>query len=177
MATTQNICESNNDIKKLIMLNGCFSVKFKEKILAELCCLNFMAYPLDGFERRSEKIKSGATLQLFDNSFDLSPDIVNDNVYSGAIVYIHYPTYDSDGILIEDTDKNVTIVLGDVSTTFNVPIFNYFSFLSNPLSGDNTKFVNTMAIANGNPFDITAEILTIKIPNGGMDLTAAASGC
>lgn len=177
MATIQNVCESNNDIKKLIMLNGCFSVKFREKILAELCCLNFMAYPLEGFERRSEKIKAETSLSLFDNSFDLSPAIINEYVYCGAIVYVHYPTYDSLGDLIEDADKNVKIVLGDTSTTFDVPVYNYFSFLSNPVSGDNTKFVNTMEITNDNLFDVTAEILTIKIPKDGMDLTAAGTGC
>ena len=177
MATQQNICESANNIKKLVMLDGCFSIQFKEKILAELCCLNTMAYPLDGFERRSEKIAANSSLVVFDNEFDLSPTVINDFVYSGAIIYIHYPTYNSLGTEIEDGVKNSIITLGNKLTTFDVPTYNYFATLANPLTSDNTKLLNSLSIVNNNDFYINVEILAIKVPKDGLDLTAAGSGC
>jgi len=177
MATVNNVCDSANGIKKLIMLDGCFSIQYREKILAELCCLDLLAYPLDGFERKSEKINADSSIIIFDNDFDLSPTVINDYVYSGAIIYVHYPTYTTAGDLIDDANKNVIIRLGDRTTTFDIPIYNFYSHLSNPITNDNSKWLNSLQIINQNGFYVNVEILTIKIPKDGVDLTAAGSGC
>ncbi len=177
MATLKNVCDSANNLKKLVMLDGCFSIQYKEKILAELCCLNLLAYPLDSFERNSLKINFDSSEVIFDNEFDLSPTVINDYLYSGAILYVHYPTYKPNGDVIDDATKNVIVRLGDRTTTFDVPIYDYFSFLSNPLTNDNSKLLNSLSVVNNNDFSVTVELLSIKVPRDGIDLTAANSGC
>jgi len=177
MATLTNVCNSANNLKKLVMLDGCFSIQFKEKLLAELCCLNLLAYPLDGFERNSIKISGNSSEIIFDNEFELSPIIINDYVYSGVIIYVHYPTYDAVGDTIEDAVKNVIVRVTDKTTSFDIPIYNYFSFLSNPLTQDNNKLLNSLSVVNNNDFYVNLEFLSIKIPKDGVDLTALNSGC
>lgn len=172
-----NICESLSAVKILIMLDDCFSVKFKEKILGELCCLQDLAYPMDGFRRISTKIHSNTQFEIFDNELDLSPQ--DDRLQGrGVILYMHYPTLDDNGDAVEDINKSVIVRLFNKALiSFDVPVYNFFSYLNNPVTDDESKMLSMINIRNDNDYTVTLEGLVILINKDGVSVDSTAQGC
>ena len=145
----QNLCDSVDTTKRLVLINNCFSIRMQQTILAELCCLSKLALPLEGYERISNiLVAQNDTLTLFDNGLDISP--LSDKMQTrGIILCMTYPTLDADGVAVNDEDKNAILRVYDAqNNSFDIPICKTFVLLGNPISSDSTKILNRMVVEN-----------------------------
>lgn len=172
-----NICSQLGAVRKLVMIDNCFSVKFKERVLSEMCCLRGLSYPLDGFNRISETIFPNSTYTVFDNGIDTSP--ADNKLHArGMAVYVHYPTIDDLGDEIDDADKNVFIKLYNRSNEyFTLPLYCFFSMLGNPITDDLDMILNAVEIINNNDFKVMIEGLVLLVNKNGVTLDSAAASC
>ena len=172
------LCSGINDLKKLIMLDNCFSVKFKEKILAELCCLKNLALPVDGFKRDSVQMQPGTSIDLFDNMLNASPSTVDPQT-RGFLIYVHYPTLDINSAETVDDDKNMTLrVYNQYDDYVDVPFYCFFGMLGNTITSDNDNVINHVEILN--PSDlmvVQVEMLMILVNKSGVKMGREGIGC
>lgn len=173
MAVT--ICQGIDDLKKLIMIDGCFSIKMKEKILAELCCLKEMSLPIDGFKRISDTVSKNSVMDLFDNMNDAqgSPPRTAMQV-RGVILCMNFPKLDDMGVSIPDDTKSIKIRFYDNAlSTFDLPVYNFFATTNNTVLTDTSKLINKMQIVNDNSYDVNIEGLLLLVNPGGVKITRA----
>lgn len=174
MAVT--VCQGIDDLKKLIVLDSCFSIKMKEKILAELCCLKEMSLPVDGFKRISDSVAGGATFDLFDNMLDTSTSPPS-TAYQvrGVIFCLSYPKTDDAGTTIADTNKTATLRIYDKQlNTIDIPVYNFFAMTNNTVLTDTDKIINKMQVVNDSAdpkFNIGIEGLLLLVNPTGVKIT------
>lgn len=166
----QNICDSVDTLKRLALINNCFSVKMQQVVMAELCCLSRLAYPVDGFVRVSDPILPNETLLLFDNANDISP-IPNKAQVRGMILCLHYPREDADGAVLPDAEKLVGLrIFNSTGVEFVLPIYNTFILLGNPITKDQTTILSRAVVENTGNFTISAEGLLLTVGKDGVQL-------
>ena len=174
---TQNICDSVDSIKKLVMLNNCFSVKMQQTILAELCCMSKLSMPMDGFTRVSSPILPYGTLDVFDNSLDISP-LPNSMQVRGIILCFGYPSLDANGEKLLDNYKNTVLhIYNNVNAPFALPVCKSFILLGNPINSDPSTILNRMIIENTGNYTLNVEGLLLLVNKNGMTLPQGSSTC
>lgn len=173
----QNLCDSIDSIKRLALVNNCFTVKMQQTVMAELCCLSRLAYPMDGFNRLSSPVVPYGSLELFDNGLDVSP--LSDNMQArGIILCISYPAKDALGEDLMDRDKNAVLHMYDASgNSFDLPVCKTFILFGNPITTDTTKLMNRMIIENTGNYTIGLEGLVMLVNKNGMTLEQGEGGC
>lgn len=185
MATLNNICSNFFDFKKLTLKDGCFRVEYLDKVLAELCCLQNMAYPLDSFSRVNVIIPAESTVELFDNQVvfidAFSPAVYQiNNPYPtrGFIACATYPCIDGTGGTLAESNKSVTAMItdkdGNIST---VPFYMVFMSLANPQAQGGESIMNKLSIVNSNDFDVTINALLLNGSKTGVTASTNAGKC
>ena len=179
-----NVCSDAFDFKKLTLKDGCFRVEYLEKVLAELCCLQNMAYPIDSFSRVNMIIPAGKTVEIFDNLVTLvetSPsyyDIGAPYPTRGFIICTQYPCIDETGAALSDSKKNVTALVtdkdGNVSMT---PFYMIYMSLANPQATGGESIVNKLAIFNPNGYDVTLNALLLSGSKSGVIASTNTGKC
>ena len=173
----QNICDSVDNLKRLVMINNCFSVKMQQVVMAELCCLSKLAYPVDGFVRVSDPVMANESMLVFDNSNDISP-VPNKAQVRGIILCIHYPREDSNGATLDDTKKVANLrIFNSADEEFVLPVYNTFILLGNPVSTDQTKILNRIIVENLGDYILDVEGLLLTIGKTGVQLTPQQNCC
>jgi len=172
----ENICNSLDNVKKLVMIDDCFSIIQRDKILTQLCCMKNLVSPVDGYRRYSELIASNSTYVLFDNKFDISPDNTLQYQTRGFMIWVNYPTLDTGGFEVQDADLNAIIRLtNNLNISFDIPFYNFFNLLNNPITTDIMNLVNKVEIVNDNDYNINVEILTIIVGIDGVGVESIGS--
>lgn len=184
MANLTNVCSDVFDFKKLTLKDGCFRVEYLEKVLAEICCLQNMAYPIDSFMRINSIIPAGSSIELFDNlvTFTEGSPIVyqigNPYPTRGVIACAQYPCLDETGATLADSRKNITAIItdkdGNVST---MPFYMVFMSLANPQSTGGETIINKMSISNPNTFDVTLNALLLSGSKTGVMASTNTGKC
>lgn len=177
----QNICDSVDTLKRLVLIgnNGsaCFSVKTGQTIMAELCCLSKLSMPMDGFERVSNPIVSHDSYTVFDNALDISP-LTNKMQVRGMILCFGYPALDDNGAALDDKVKNALLHVYDKdNNTMTIPACKSFILLGNPITSDPALVLNRLVVENVGDFTLTVEGLLILVNKNGMVLTQGSSSC
>jgi len=169
MANLTNVCSDVFDFKKLTLKDGCFRVEYLEKVLAELCCLQNMAYPIDSFSRVNVIIPAGSTAELFDNQVtfvETSPayyEIGNPYPTRGVIACAQYPCIDETGSTLVDSRKNLTAIITDKDGNESMlPFYMVLMSLANPQSTGGETIISKMSISNPNTFDVTLNALLLN---------------
>ena len=177
MANIQNICDSIDSLKKLVLINNCFSVRMQQTIMAELCCLSKLSMPMDGFGRVSSVVAPHSSLEIFDNGLDVSP--LSDNLQTrGIILCLGYPSLDADGNPMEDAYKDATLHIYDkAGNPFAMPICKTFILLGNPVISDTSKILNRMVLENTGNFTLSVEGLLLLVNKDGMTLPQGLATC
>lgn len=172
-----NVCDSVDDLKKLVLINNCFSVKMQQTIMAELCCMSKLSLPMDGFERLSNPVSAYGTLTVFDNELDVSP--LSDKMQvRGMILCFGYPTLDANGDAMDDTNKNLIIHMYDKdNNTMAIPACKSFILLGNPVGSDTSKILNRLVIENTGNYTLNVEGLLLLVNKNGMVLTQGIATC
>jgi hypothetical protein len=173
----QNLCDSVDDLKKLVLLNNCFSIKMQQTIMAELCCLSKLSLPMDGFQRVSSPIGPHSSLTIFDNELDISP-LPDKMQVRGFIMCFGYPSLDANGETLPDTDKNVLVHMFNYQeNSFAASACKMFSLLGNPTGSDKTKILNRLVVENTGNFTVNAEGLLLLVNKNGMTLAQGMATC
>ncbi len=173
----QNLCDSIDNTKRLVLINNCFSVKMNQTILAELCCLSRLAMPMEGFERVSSPVAPHATLTIFDNGLDVSP--LSDKMQvRGIVMCFGYPSLDAEGDTLLDEAKNVLIHLYDKDNNhFALPACKAFIHLCNPVGNNRAMVLNRVVVENVGNFTLNVEALLTSVNKEGMVLTQGQGSC
>lgn len=169
--TLETICESLDNVKKLVLQQDCFAVTYKENTIAQLCCLKGMATPVDGYRRMTEFIPANSSIIAFDNKFDVvgTPLFMQTR---GIILYVNYPDFDLGGGKSNDESFNIklkfTNSLGEI---FTLPVYNFFSLINNPIITDVSLLLNKVEIINDNTdINVSVEILTVVTNKDGVSI-------
>ena len=132
-----NVCKDYFDFKKLTLVQGCFRVEYLDQVLAELCCLQNMAYPLDSYSKLNVIIPSMSTVELFDNQVTLvetSPSYYNiGNPYPtrGILMCATYPCVDLAGEQVADGDRNLILSITDKDGIISsMPMYMFYMVLN-----------------------------------------------
>jgi hypothetical protein len=166
-------------MKKLVLVDDCFSVVLRERVLAELCCFKGLASPVDSYRRMSEVIPPNSSVLLFDNK--LSDDPVNAPsvvVFQtrGYIVYASYPDTDGSGVAIDDTALNLKVRITDnQAVSYDIPFYLFHTWLGNPVTTDNANLLNMVEIVNDNDFSVSIEVLMVTVHRDGVSLSGYPS--
>lgn len=172
-----NLCDSVDSTKKLVMINNCFSVKMQQTVMAELCCLSNLALPMDGFQRVSSPIGPDGMFTVFDNELDISP-LTDKMQVRGFVMCFGYPSLDANGDTLADTAKNLTLHLYDHNNAhFAMSACKAFMMLGNPTISDKTKLLNRLVIENTGNFTANVEGLLLLVNKDGMTLAQGAATC
>lgn len=173
----QDVCNSVDTVKKLVMLNNCFSVKAQEVIMAQLCCLGKLSLPMDGFDRISTPVLPGGYYTVFDNGLDVSP-LTAKMQTRGFILCFSYPQLDADGLTLDDTDKDMVAYLYDNSgNNLAIPVCKSFIILGNPAVSDTSKVLNKLVLYNPGNFTLNVEGLLLLVNSEGMVLPQDMTTC
>jgi len=174
MSTLQTICDSIASLKILTLRDDCFRVEFGANTLAEWCCLQNLAYPVDGFKKVFDIVGPESDFILFDNELeDISPAPQYESrlITRGFILYFSYADKDVNGEDVEDIDKNLGVTIWDSSNnSFTIPVYQFFSLLSNPVTDVKTQLINKIEIVNSNNFDVTVSGLLLLGSRDGVSM-------
>lgn len=150
-----SLCDGDPIKNTLKLIDGCFSIFDREKLLASFCDLKNLTFPVDGFSLLDLTVCANSTETLFNNNLQTITQVNGaypldeDKSYvRGILLVIQYPASNS----IEATSYNSTITLFDrpATGTFAIPIGEAFSHFANADAADATKILNKMTITNPN---------------------------
>lgn len=168
----------NSDII-LTYNEGCLILKQGNDILMNWCYCQDLIYLLDGYEILDTKLLPGQTLELFNN--DNGGDIVGkthdellDKLYvKGGFVWIGYPKVDAVENAIDESDKNVKLLISNIyddngvynSSELSLSLYTFFSQLTNPENGDILNVPNYWKVTNTTTYDIQVKGLILLSKN------------
>lgn len=171
-----NICDSVDSLRKLVLVNNCFTVKMQQTVMAELCCLSRMSIPMDGFVRISQPVLPGEDFEVFDNELGVSP-YVNGTQVRGVILCFSYPSLDADGDELEDADKSATLLFYDMLGSLSLPVYKSFMLLGNTVTSDTAAVPNKLVVRNSGNFTLGVEGLLVVSNTEGTTLQQGSSIC
>lgn len=131
--------------------------------------LSFNNYPVDSNFIVSSQVLPNEQYVLFDNKLDLlqrsDPLNPNKQYVRAFVLMIKYPTINDIGNEIEYMDKNTIISITKSSgTQIELPLFNFYSMLCNPISIAQDEIIDKVVIINPNSnYSIYVNALVISV--------------
>lgn len=152
------VCDKSSSQNILQLFDDkCFKIVEQDKTTGEFCLGGF-AFPADGHSCINIEVgASGGEQIIFDNG--LAPivppvdDLSADTVYArGLLLYVTYPTLDTNGDEIDISDKKVIVSIEDVANASYTDhsMYNLFTIFTNPKSNDPLDLINRIKVINPN---------------------------
>jgi len=150
-----NLCAGDAIKNSLQLIDNCFSVFDREKLVASFCDFQNFGFPVDGFSLVDLNVCANSTEVLFNNNLQ---DIVEvdgeypldpDKTYArGILLVIHYPSSNT----IEATSYTSTLTMYDrpATGTFDLPVGEAYTYFANPDAVMADKILNKLEITNPN---------------------------
>jgi hypothetical protein len=150
-----SLCDGEPIKNTLQLINNCFSVFDREKLLASFCDFKNFGFPVDGYSLVDLTVCGDGTEVLFDNS--LQSIVAVNNAYPldenkayarGILMVIQYPA----GTSIFPSSYTSTLTFYDrpATGTFDLPVGEAFSYFANPDATTADKILNKLEITNTN---------------------------
>ena len=150
-----SLCDGDPIKNTLKLVDGCFSIFEREKLLASFCEFKHLSFPVDGFSLIDLSVCANSTETLFDNNLQ-SISAVNgaypldaDETYvRGILLAIIYPA--SNAIEATTYSSNLTIFDRPATGSFVLPVGEMFSHFANADADDARQLLNKVTITNPN---------------------------
>jgi|694.fasta_scaffold01416_41 hypothetical protein len=150
-----SLCDGDPIKNTLKLVDGCFSIFEREKLLASFCEFKHLSFPVDGFSLIDLSVCANSTETLFDNNLQ-SIAAVNgeypldaDETYvRGILLAIIYPA--SNAIEATTYSSNLTIFDRPATGSFVLPVGEMFSHFANADADDARQLLNKVTITNPN---------------------------
>lgn len=150
-----SLCDGDPIKNTLKLVDGCFSIFEREKLLASFCEFKHLSFPVDGFSLIDLSVCANSTETLFDNNLQ-SITAVNgtypldaDETYvRGILLAIIYPA--SNAIEATTYSSNLTIFDRPATGSFVLPVGEMFSHFANADANDARQLLNKVTITNPN---------------------------
>lgn len=163
-----NLCEGDPIKNTIKLVNGCFSIFDREKLIASFCEFKNLSFPVDGFSLIDLTVCGNSTETLFDNNLQsiaavngAYPLAENTSYVRGILLAIIYPA--SNTIEATTYSSDLTIYDRGAVNTMVIPVGEMFSHFSNPDANDASQLLNKLTITNPNAaFSIKVKGLIIS---------------
>jgi hypothetical protein len=150
-----NVCDGDPIKNTLKLVNGCFSVFDREKLLASFCEFKNLSFPVDGFSLIDLTVCANSTETLFDNNLQAITAVngeypleVDKSYVRGILLVVTYPA--SNSIEAATYSANLTMYDRPATGSFVLPVGEMFSHFSNADAVDATQLLNKLTITNPN---------------------------
>jgi len=146
-----SLCDGEPIKNTLQLINNCFSIFDREKLIASFCDFKNFGFPVDGFSLIDLTVCANSTETLFDNKLEEIPEIDdaylldNNKSYArGILLVVQYSK------TIEPALHTSTLTLIDRPATgsFSLPIGEAFSYFANPDEITAGNLLNKLQITN-----------------------------
>jgi hypothetical protein len=150
-----NLCDGDPIKNTLKLVNGCFSIFDREKLVASFCELKNLSFPVDGFSLIDLTVCASSTETLFDNNLQAITQVngaypldIDESYVRGILLVVIYPANNT----IEATSYSANLTMYDRAATgsFVLPIGDTFSHFANADADDARQLLNKLTITNPN---------------------------
>jgi hypothetical protein len=150
-----SLCDGDPIKNTLKLVDGCFSIFEREKLLASFCEFKHLSFPVDGFSLIDLSVCANSTETLFDNNLQsiaavngAYPLDADETYVRGILLAIIYPA--SNAIEATTYSSNLTIFDRPATGSFVLPVGEMFSHFANADADDARQLLNKVTITNPN---------------------------
>lgn len=150
-----SLCDGDPIKNTLKLVDGCFSIFEREKLLASFCEFKHLSFPVDGFSLIDLSVCANSTETLFDNNLQsiaavngAYPLDADETYVRGILLAIIYPA--SNAIEATTYSSNLTIFDRPATGSFVLPVGEMFSHFANADAADARQLLNKVTITNPN---------------------------
>jgi hypothetical protein len=150
-----SLCDGDPIKNTLKLVDGCFSIFEREKLLASFCEFKHLSFPVDGFSLIDLSVCANSTETLFNNNLQsiaavngAYPLDADETYVRGILLAIIYPA--SNAIEATTYSSNLTIFDRPATGSFVLPVGEMFSHFANADADDARQLLNKVTITNPN---------------------------